>query len=119
MFTMRPFVKTSIPAPCLNWKEAYKKISMGEKFAIALFLFTCAQAAFLQPRVYLIPGERANLFTGLLCAVSLLAAVIHCKNRLNCGTRLEIAVSGVLVILIAFSSAFSSTPVRSSFRGFV
>src|SRR5271157_5574515 len=116
---MSPFIQTSIPEQCLNSGEAATKISIGAKFAIAIFLFTCVQAAFLQPRVYLIPGERANLFTGLLCAVSLLAAVVHCKNRLNCGTRLEIAVSGVLVILIAFSSAFSSTPIRSSFRGFV
>jgi hypothetical protein len=95
------------------------KVSKGEKFAVALFLLTSIQAAFLQPNVTLIPGERAKLFTGLLCALTLAACILFVKRPSRCGSVKEVAISVILGILILISSLLSSTVLSSSFRGFV
>lgn len=93
--------------------------SPGEKLAILLFAFTCIQAAFLQPNVTLVPGERAKLFTGLLCALSLIASVLWVQKHVRNGSLPEIIISVVLCALIFLSGLTSATPLSSTFRGFV
>lgn len=90
-----------------------------EKFALAVFFFSCFQAAFLRPYIILVQGERANLFTGLLCAISLVAAAIAFRKRSSFWTLPEAAISLTLVVLILISGLLSSTPEESLFRGFV
>jgi len=92
---------------------SYESVSTGEKFAILLFAITCIQAALLKPDITLVVGERAKLFTGLLCALSLVASVLLVKKPLKCGTVPEIAMSVLL------SGLMSSTAVSSSLRGLV
>ncbi|AFM26589.1 O-antigen ligase family protein [Desulfomonile tiedjei] len=90
-----------------------------EKTAIALFIATSFQAAFLTPYVIVVHGERANLFTGLLCAISLIAALIARDKNGKFFTNAEIAVAAILTILAAVSGLLSITPQASLFRGFV
>lgn len=90
-----------------------------EKTAIALFIATSFQAAFLTPYVIVVHGERANLFTGLLCAITLIAALIAKDKHSNHLTNTEIAVAAILTVLIAISGLLSITPRESLFRGFV
>ncbi len=90
-----------------------------EKTAIALFIVTSFQAAFLTPYVIVVHGERANLFTGLLCAISLIAAFIARDKNGKFFTNGEIAVAAMLTILIAVSGWLSITPRVSLFRGLV
>ncbi|MGO9566819.1 MAG: O-antigen ligase family protein [Desulfomonilaceae bacterium] len=118
-FTKEPCAQTISPDRRSESAKGTERISVGEGFAVALFLFTCVHAAFLQPYAVIVPGERAKLFTGLLCALSLLIALIFSKNRSNCGTRREVTISIILVVLISMSSLLSSAPQSPSFRGFV
>jgi hypothetical protein len=93
--------------------------TLGEGLALGIFLFTCFQAAFIFPDVTIVPGERAKLFPALLAALSLLAAVVLGKRSHIVWSKREIAISGVLTILIILSSLFSDTWQSSSLRGFV
>lgn len=104
------------------WSSLLSGVEAGspwEKLAILLFTFTCIQAAFLQPNVTLVPGERAKLFTGLLCGLSLLASVLAAKKPLKYGSLPEVIISIVLCLLIFLSGVTSTDPLSSSFRGFV
>jgi len=109
-------IKNSALQPYFNSVSA---ASRGERLAILLFVFTCIQAAFLQPNVTLVPGERAKLFTGLLCALSLAACVLFVKRPVRCGSIPEISVSVILSVLIILSGLMSCTALSSSFRGLV
>jgi len=93
--------------------------SLIELIAVLLFALTCLQAAFLKPYIVLVAGERSNLFTGLLCAVSLLAACCLRRGQWKAWRSPEFLVSAVLLIFAVLSSAFSSSPRVASFRAFV
>jgi hypothetical protein len=92
--------------------------SIGEKTAWIVFCLTSLQLAFLSPYVIVIPGERANVFSAILCAVSLVLALVFRKKDSVRARPLEIAVSIVLLILAVLSGLFSLTPGPSSVRGF-
>ena len=101
-----------------SW-ECLTKAPAGEKLALFLFLVTSINAAFLWPDVTLVIGERSKLFTGSLCVLSLLAAVLLVKRTSHCGTGVELAVSLILPTIAAISGILSSTPDSSLYRGFV
>ena len=101
----------SMPAEIANLPRAQKIIWM-------LFGFTCLQLAFLQPYIVLVPGERANLFSGLLCFLTLLVAVIWGKGGLK-KTSPEFLISLALVVLGVLSGLFSLNPSSSSIRVFI
>lgn len=87
--------------------------------APVLFVITCIQLTFLWPYVVVIDGERANVFSGILCAVTLIAVWALCPKsgmRIN---PLEIAVTVLLVFFAVGSAALSATPVSSGWRTFV
>ncbi len=91
----------------------------GETVAWFLFCAASLQLAFLQPYFTIIPDERANIFSGILCAGSLLAAILYgCKDNARIRS-LEGIVSIILSVLMILSSAFSSTPNTSFARCFV
>jgi hypothetical protein len=64
-------------------------------------------------------GERSKVFTGALCALSLLAAVLLVKRTSRSGSGVELAVSVALLTLATISGMLSSTPESSLYRGFV
>ena len=87
-----------------------------EKITWLFFGATSLQLAFLQPYIILVPREHSNLFSALLCFLSLLAALIlRGRGALRFGSP-EFLVSVALVAL-GVASALSSLPLRSpSFR---
>ncbi len=94
-------------------------MTRSEKVLWFCFAATCCQLVFLQPSVVLVPGERANLFAGLLCAVNLATVLLLGKKE---GVRLrspEVVISLILALLAGVSAAYSLTPLSSAFRVFV
>ncbi len=86
--------------------------------ACVLFVLTCAQLTFLSPYVVVVENERANVFSGLLCALTVLVVVLSTpKNSIRL-RRPEIIVTLILIILAAASAATSSTPASSGWRAF-
>jgi hypothetical protein len=87
--------------------------------AWVLFCATSFQLAFLQPYVVLIPGERANLFSGLLCVLSLGATCLVARKEAVDQKSPALLISLVLATLVILSGVLSLTPGSSSARGFV
>jgi len=92
--------------------------SIGEKAAWIVFCLTSLQLAFLSPYVIVIPGDRANVFSAILCAVSLVVALVFRRKQSVCAKLPEIVISLVLLLLVVLSGLFSLTPGPSSVRGF-
>jgi len=84
-----------------------------------VFCATCLQLAFQQPYVILIPGERANLFSGLLCAIALFAALWTRGGGKPAGSPVEWGLSLILAVLAMLSGALSETAWSSSYRSFI
>jgi hypothetical protein len=94
----------------LDWRQ---------RLAWAFFLVTCVQTAFLIPYFVLIPNEPSNMFSGLLCAVTLVATLLCIPTDITRKASAALVVSVILAILVVLSGLFSSTPFSSSCRGFV
>jgi hypothetical protein len=94
-------------------------MGVAEFFARSFWCFTTFQAAVLVPYYTLIPGARAKLFTGLLCGLSLLFALLFVPKSSVRATAPELIVSAVLLVLIVLSGMHSATPDDSLQRGFV
>ncbi|MBM4283731.1 MAG: hypothetical protein FJ128_00560 [Deltaproteobacteria bacterium] len=86
--------------------------------AWACFLATTLHLAFLRPNITLITGERAKVFSGLLCALCLAVCLLDARRR-EAGSRTEVLVSLALAALMAASGLAGLTPFSSSLRGFV
>ncbi len=109
-------MNTARPATCAPNPE---KFSLVQKIAWIVFLATSLHLAFLQPYVVFIPGERAKLFSGLLCAVSLLFALFF-GNRYSLSRKSpEIWISLALLALAIASTCLSSDTGSSLPRAFV
>ncbi len=79
----------------------------------------CFQLAFQTPYVILIPGERANLFSAILCAIMLILARVYAGSRgLSVNLR-ESLIALVLCFLVLMSALFSVDVQTSAIRGFV
>ncbi|MEW6387213.1 MAG: O-antigen ligase family protein [Thermodesulfobacteriota bacterium] len=81
------------------------------------FCFTSFQLAFLQPYLVIIPGERVNLFSGLLCALTLGVCCLSARKGGVTKKSPEVLISLILAVLMILSGLFSLTPVSSSLRG--
>ncbi|MGB6068490.1 MAG: O-antigen ligase family protein, partial [Desulfomonilaceae bacterium] len=95
------------------------KLTFAEKLVWLIFVAACFQLTFLVPYWVVVPGERTNVFSGIVCAVALVSTLLLTKNRWARLSRGEILVSLGLVILATASSLTSETPWSSSLRGFV
>ena len=84
-----------------------------------LFVVTCVQLTFLWPYVVVIGGERANIFSGMLCAVTLIAVWTLCPKSEVKIRPVELIVSALLVFFAVGSAALSATPASSGWRTFV
>jgi hypothetical protein len=92
-------------------------MSRSEKIIWLCFAATSAQLAFLQPYLILVPGERTNLFSGLLCLLTLLVAVIFGRKDAIKVKSPELLVSAALLGLAAISGLLNGFP--ASCRVFV
>jgi hypothetical protein len=84
-----------------------------------LFCATCLQLTLLQPYIVLIPGERANLFSGVLCAAALLLPLIFGRTDVARPKLVEVIVSIILTALAVVSSLLSKAPSSAMARAFV
>ncbi len=102
----------------MNLPTAIAKIPRAEKIIWIFFGATCLQLAFLKPYIVLIPKGRVNLFSGLLCFITLMITCFLGKEILNKKSP-EVLISSVLVFLGLLSGWCSITPLPSSMRVFI
>ena len=95
------------------------RANLAEKLVWLLFCAACAYLAFLQPYVALIPGERANVFPGFVCAITFAAALIVADMKSVRVTKAEVAVSLGLLVLAVVSGLLSLAPSSSLIRALI
>jgi hypothetical protein len=94
-------------------------MTQAEKVIWLFFAATSIQLAFLQPYVILVTGEGTNLFSGLLCFLTLMVALIFARRGVIKLRSPEFLISAALVALGVVSGLSSLTPLASSYRIFV
>jgi hypothetical protein len=97
---------------------AMEATSPSEKIAWLLFCATSLQMMFLQPSIVLVLGERTNMFSGLLAALSLAATLWAAKKMTWSQSRWESAICLILAVLLMLSGFLSVAPLTNTFRGF-
>ena len=80
---------------------------VGARIAFFLFFFATFNAAFLQPNIILIVGERSKLFPALCCAVALLGACVLIRGAWRKLWSLEGLISLTLLVLALLSGSLS------------
>lgn len=93
--------------------------SLGEKLAWLLFLATSLHLAFLQPLLDVIPGERAKVFSGIWCALTLLMLLVSQRPITVNWKSPGVLISLTLFILVLASSLRSPEKASSLARAFV
>jgi hypothetical protein len=94
-------------------------MTRSEKIIWVFFAATCCQLALQRPSFLLVAGERSNLFSALLCFVTLIVAVVYSKRGAINPRSPEFLISAALAVIAVVSGVFSLTPLASSFRVFV
>jgi O-antigen ligase len=95
------------------------RTTFAEKIVWVVFIGTCIQLAFLEPWLLLIPGERANVFSGQLCAITLAAALLVARAGSIRISSVEVLVSLGLLALAIVSATLSLSPRSSTIRTLV
>jgi hypothetical protein len=90
-----------------------------EKILWIFFAATSCQLAFQFPSFMLVSGDRSNLFSGLLCFLTLSVAVAWGRRGAISLRSPEFLISAALAVVAGVSGAFSLTPLASSLRVFV
>ncbi len=90
-------------------------MTRAEKVIWLLFAATCAQLAFQWPYAVMAPGVRTNLFSGLLCFLTLAAVWVEKRGALVYRSP-EFLVSAALTLLAVASALHSQVPLASSYR---
>ncbi len=103
----------------MNASGKTDRTTFAEKIVWLAFIGTCVQLAFLEPWLMLVPGEKANVFSGQLCAITLAAALLVARTGLVRITGLEVLASLGLLALAIVSAAFSLSPRSSTIRTLV
>jgi hypothetical protein len=112
-----------LPFPAAEkWNTIQKGFGAGaswaDKIALGCFYVACIHAAFLQPYINVIPGERSKVFTGIVCSVALVVALLFAKKPRTYGTLAEAIITGMLCFIILVSGLLSATSASSLYRGF-
>jgi len=89
-----------------------------EKTAWFFFIVTCILIVFVQPYLFTLHGHQADIYGGLMCAISLMTALAAARTVGAVVKSSHLMVSLVLLLLAMISGAFSSTPLASSGRSF-
>jgi hypothetical protein len=91
----------------------------GERVAWVLFLATSLHLVFLQPWVEVIPGERAKVFSGIWCALTLVLALVFQRPKSVSWRSPAALLSLSLLILVLVSSLRSPERASSLARAYV
>jgi hypothetical protein len=94
-------------------------MTRSEKIVWIFFATTSCQLAFQYPSFLLVAGERSNLFSGLLCFLTLIVAVAWGRRGAINFRSPEFLISAALTVVAGVSGLFSFTPLSSSLRVFV
>jgi hypothetical protein len=94
-------------------------MTRSEKIIWIFFAATSCQLAFQHPSFLLVAGERSNLFSGLLCFLTLIVAVVWGRRGAINLKSPEFLISAALAVVAGVSGLFSLTPLSSSLRVFV
>ncbi len=94
-----------------------EQASPAGKIAWLLFCAASLQMMFLQPSIVLLPGERTNLFSTLLAALSLAATVWAAKKGAFIRNRGELGLCLLLTALVLLSGFLSAVPRTNTLRG--
>lgn len=100
----------------VRWRTQASSMTRSEKVIWLFFAATSCQLAFLHPYVTLLPGTRTNLFSGLLCLLTLAVAWIFSQAGGIKVKSPEFLVSVALVGIGVVSAVSSLTPLPSSCR---
>ncbi len=92
-------------------------MTWSEKVIWLFFAATSIQLAFLQPYVILVPGERTNLFSGLLCFLTLVVALIFAGRGVIKLRSPEFLISAALLVLGVLSSSLAARRPYPPFSG--
>jgi hypothetical protein len=93
--------------------------SRSQRLAWLAFSFACFQMTFLEPSMVLFQGQRANVFSGLLCGIAGIMALFAMKDRKPSWKWPELLVCLVLSGLTVASAFCSADPFSSGLRSFV
>ena len=91
-------------------------MTRSEKIIWIVFAATSCQLAFQHPSFLLVPGERSNLFSGLLCFLTLIVVVAWGRRGVINLRSPEFLISAALTVVAGASGLFSLTPFSSSLR---
>jgi hypothetical protein len=94
-------------------------MTRAEKVIWVFFAATSCQLALQRPSFLLLAGDRANLFSGLLCFLTLIVAVVYSKRGAINLRSPEFLISAALAVMAVISGLCSLTPLSSSLRVFV
>ncbi len=94
-------------------------ISLVERVAWLIFCLICLHLAFLWPYYIIFPGQRANLFSGTLCAIALCAALTVALKRSVRTSSAEVLISIGLLGLAAMSAWANSGSEDAMWRVFI
>jgi hypothetical protein len=110
-------MQTASPSQQLSgWRTQGSLTPWSEKVIWLFFVATSCQLVFLHPYIILLRGVRVNLFSGLLCLLTLVVALILAGRGSVRLKSPEFLVSAALILLAVASSLHSLTPQSSFFR---
>jgi hypothetical protein len=91
-------------------------MTRSEKIIWFFFIATSCQLVLQHPSFLLVAGERTNLFSGLLCLITLVVAVVYGGREAIQVRSPEFLISAALAVIAGVSGVVSLTPLSSSFR---
>ncbi len=94
-------------------------MTRSEKIIWIFFAATSCQLALQHPSFLLVAGERTNLFSGLLCFLTLIVTLVFGRRGVIHLRSPEFLISVALAVMAGISGLFSLTPFSSSLRVFV
>lgn len=112
-------VDDSGPLSCAWPYGWFWTLSPGRRIVWLAFCVACFQTTFQIPYLIITTRDSANVFSSLICGITLVLALIFLKGSAVRIRKLEILVSVALAGLAALSSLLGSTPFASSVRSFV
>ena len=95
-----------------------ERTTLPEKMAWILFCLTCLQIVLLKSFVKVAAGLKADVFSAVLCAITLAACLLTARRSSIRASIPEVLVSMALLGLAALSGVVSSTPWSSSVWAF-
>lgn len=104
---------------CAWPREWLLTLSPGRRTVWLAFCVACFQTTFQIPSLIVTTGDSANVFSALVCGITLVLVLIFLKGSAARVRWLEILVSVALAGLATLSSLLSSTPFACSVRSFV